>query len=165
MRGFPDGTLRYSERSSAVLSTAFNLRPFPFDRQKLDIFNHPSVSEDHLVEFIGSSGDASISAEARVYRSLAQWTLEGLHAHVEPIEGIGGEPISEIHFVIEIRRQFGFYIWKVFIPLLLMVVLSWTALWIDPSELSAQATVSVTTILTVIAFAFAISANLPKVPY
>ena len=165
VRGFPDGTLRYSERSSAVLSTAFNLRLFPFDRQKLDIFIHPSVSEDHLVEFIGSSGDASISAEARVYRSLAQWTLEGLHAHVEPIEGIGGEPISEIHFVIEIRRQFGFYIWKVFIPLLLMVVLSWTALWIDPSELSAQATVSVTTILTVIAFAFAISANLPKVPY
>lgn len=165
VRGFPDGTLRYSERSSATLSTVFDLRPFPFDRQKLDIFIHPSVSEDYLVEFDGSSGDASISAEDRVYRSLAQWTIEGVRVHVDSIEGIGKQPISEIHFVIEIRRQFGFYVWKVFIPLLLMVVLSWTALWIDPAEMSAQATVSVTTILTVIAFAFAISANLPKVPY
>ena len=165
VRGFPDGTVRYSERSSATLSTVFDLRPFPFDRQSLDIFIHPSVSEDYLVEFVGSAGDASISAEERVYRSLAQWTIEGLQAHVESIEGIGKQPISEIHFVIQIGRQFGFYIWKVFIPLLLMVVLSWTVLWIDPSEMSAQATVSVTTILTVIAFAFAISANLPKVPY
>ena len=165
VRGFPDGTLRYSERSSAKLSTVLDLRPFPFDRQKLDIFIHPAVSEDYFVEFSGASGDASISAEERVYRSLAQWTIDGLHAHVDSIEGIGNQPISELHFVIEIRRQFGFYIWKVFIPLLLMVVLSWTVLWIDPTEMSAQATVSVTTILTVIAFAFAISANLPKVPY
>jgi hypothetical protein len=165
VRGFPDGTMRYSERSSATLSTVFDLRPFPFDRQTLDIFIHPSVSEDYLVEFIGATGDAPISAEQRVYRSLAQWTIEGLHVHVDSIEGIGKQPISEIHYVIEIKRQFGFYVWKVFIPLLLMVVLSWTVLWIDPSEMSAQATVSVTTILTVIAFAFAISANLPKVPY
>ena len=165
VRGFPDGTMRYSERASATLSTVFDLRPFPFDRQTLDVFIHPSVSEDYLVEFTGASSDAPISAEQRVYRSLAQWTIEGLHAHVDSIEGIGKQPISELHFLIEIRREFGFYIWKVFIPLLLMVVLSWTVLWIDPSEMSAQATVSVTTILTVIAFAFAISANLPKVPY
>ena len=46
-----------------------------------------------------------------------------------------------------------------------MVVLSWTVFWIDNSELSSQVTISVTTILTVIAFAFAISSNLPKVPY
>ncbi len=46
-----------------------------------------------------------------------------------------------------------------------MVIPSWTVFWLDPSELSAQATISVTTILTVIAFAFAIQANLPKVSY
>jgi Neurotransmitter-gated ion-channel transmembrane region len=45
------------------------------------------------------------------------------------------------------------------------VILSWTVFWIDTSELSSQVTISVTTILTLIAFAFAIQANLPKVPY
>ena len=79
--------------------------------------------------------------------------------------GVGGESISEIRFTINIARHFNFYIWKVFLPLLLMVVLSWTTFWIDPTELSSQVQISVTTILTVIAFAFAIQANLPKVPY
>ncbi len=52
-----------------------------------------------------------------------------------------------------------------FVPLLLMVILSWTVFWIESSELNSQVDISATTILTVIAFAFAIQANLPKVPY
>jgi hypothetical protein len=43
------------------------------------------------------------------------------------------------------------------------VSLSWSAYWID--DLSSQVQISITTILTVIAFAFSISLSLPKVPY
>jgi len=46
-----------------------------------------------------------------------------------------------------------------------MVILSWTVYWIDPRDLSSQVQISITTILTVIAFAFSISLSLPKVPY
>ncbi len=106
-----------------------------------------------------------MSAEPRVYDSLAQWTIAGINATVEQVPGLGGESISEIRFTIRIARRFNFYVWKVFLPLLLMVVLSWTVFWIDPTELNSQVQISVTTILTVIAFAFAIQANLPKVPY
>ncbi|HSU91045.1 MAG TPA: hypothetical protein VLI44_06335, partial [Sporolactobacillaceae bacterium] len=58
-----------------------------------------------------------------------------------------------------------FYLWKVFLPLLLMVFLSWSVFWIEPHDLSNQIQVAVTTILTVIAFAFAISATMPRLPY
>lgn len=100
-----------------------------------------------------------------MYTSLAQWTMTGLASSVEQIPGVGDQSVTEIRFTLSIARRFNFYIWKVFLPLLVMVILSWTVFWIDPSELSSQVQISVTTILTVIAFAFAIQANLPKVPY
>jgi Neurotransmitter-gated ion-channel ligand binding domain/Neurotransmitter-gated ion-channel transmembrane region len=164
-RVFPDGTVRYSERSSAELSNVFKLRTFPFDRQILEILIHPTVSEDQLVDLSELRGNNAISAEPRVYSALAQWTITGMGVSVDQIPGITGESVSEMRFTISIARRFNFYIWKVFLPLLLMVILSWTVFWIDPSELSSQTTISVTTILTVIAFAFAIQANLPKVAY
>ncbi len=164
IRVFPDGTVRYSERSSAELSNTYRLRTFPFDKQTLEILIHPTVADDALVALMPESVDA-MSAEPRVYDSLAQWEITGTRATIEKVPGVGGEPISEVRFTIDIARHFNFYIWKVFLPLLLMVVLSWTVFWIDPTELSSQVQISVTTILTVIAFAFAIQANLPKVPY
>ena len=46
-----------------------------------------------------------------------------------------------------------------------MVVLSWAVFWIEAHDLSNQVQIAITTILTVIAFAFAISATMPRVPY
>lgn len=165
IRAFPDGTVRYSERSSAELSNTFRMRTFPFDGQTLEILVHPTVAEDQMVELAPERGVAAMSAEPRVYESLAQWAITGMNAAVEQVPGLDGESISEIRFTIKIARHFNFYISKVVLPLLLMVVLSWTVFWIAPTELSSQVQISVTTILTVIAFAFAIQANLPKVPY
>ncbi|HTY55623.1 MAG TPA: hypothetical protein VMB26_10505 [Candidatus Binataceae bacterium] len=165
LRAFPDGTVRYYERSSAELSNTFHLHAFPFDRESLKIFIHPPVSETMLVSFLPATEPPALSIEKRVYSSLTQWEIVDLRTNAQQIPSIGTETTSEIQFNIYVQRRSNFYIWKVFLPLLLMVVLSWTVFWIDNSELNSQVTISVTTILTVIAFAFAISTNLPKVPY
>ena len=73
--------------------------------------------------------------------------------------------MPEARFEIDVKRRSSFYIWKVFLPLMLMVFLSWAVFWIEASDLSNQIQVAVTTILTVIAFAFAISATMPRLPY
>src|SRR5262249_60866805 len=57
------------------------------------------------------------------------------------------------------------HIWNVFLALFVTVMLSWTAFWIRLDDHYSQMTVALTTILTVIAFAFSISASLPRVPY
>jgi hypothetical protein len=165
LRVFPDGTARYYERSSAQLSSSFHLRDFPFDQQQLDIFIHPPVSEGRLVNFIGTASDASISVEQRVYSSLAQWDIVGIRASAEQIRLLNQDTTTQMRFAIEVKRKSNFYIWKVFLPLLLMVAVSWTVFRIDGAEFNSQVTIAVTTILTVIAFSFAISNNLPKVAY
>jgi hypothetical protein len=165
LRVFPDGTAKYYERSSAELSSSFHLRDFPFDKQQLDIFIHPPVSEGRLVNFAGTASDASISVEQRVYSSLAEWDIVGIRASAEQIRLFNQDTTNQMRFAIQVKRKSNYYIWKVFLPLLLMVAVSWTVFWIDDAEFNSQVTIAVTTILTVIAFSFAISNNLPKVAY
>jgi hypothetical protein len=74
-------------------------------------------------------------------------------------------PLPELRFDLRVKRRYEFYIWKVFVPLVVMVMISWTALWIRLDDHYSQMTVALTTIPTLIAFAFSISASLPRIPY
>jgi hypothetical protein len=161
---YADGTVKYYERSSADLANVYNLHTFPFDTQDLKIRVQPSISDEDIVEFLPKAENA-LNSEAGAYSALAQWEVLSESSQSIEIRGVNGGTISSVVFDIEIKRDPTFYIWKVFLPLLLMVILSWTVLWIDPSELSSQTQISVTTILTVIAFSFAITTSLPKIPY
>jgi hypothetical protein len=105
------------------------------------------------------------SREVSSYTSLAQWNLIGADAASRAVSVSEAVRSSEVRFSIHVKRRYQFYIWKVFLPLIVMVVISWGVLLIDPEDLTNQVQIGVTTILTVIAFAFAISSTLPKVPY
>jgi len=62
-------------------------------------------------------------------------------------------------------RSMQHYILKVILPLVLIVIMSWTVFWIDPSEGGSQIGVAVTSMLTLIAYRFAIDTQLPRLPY
>jgi hypothetical protein len=164
-RAAPDGTVTYAERFAATLTSRFKLRRFPFDAQRLLVIIHPFVVDGREFTFIPSSGRTLTSNEFQIFSSLASWQIESVGSSIQPITLPNKMQLTEIRFHISVRRRFGFYLWKVFLPLVLMVVLSWTVFWIEPGDLDNQVQIAVTTILTVIAFGFAISGNLPRVPY
>ncbi len=165
IRVSPDGSVNYIERFKAVLSSKFQLHRFPFDSQKLAVIIHPFVSNARTLRFSIAGHRAWVSSEFDSYSSLAQWELEAVSPRVGTTRLYDGSELSEVVFEIGVKRRYRFYLWKVFLPLLLMVVLSWSVFWVEAHDLSNQVQIAVTTILTVIAFAFAISATMPRVPY
>lgn len=136
--------VEYTERFDATMTSTFELRPFPFDSQRLPVWT---------------------AAEFSSYSSLESWEFRSLTSSLGHSRTARGRAIPEARFVLTIQRRVPFYIWKVFLPLLLMVIVSWTVFWFDPGEPSSQVQIAVTTILTIIAFAFAIALTLPRVPY
>jgi hypothetical protein len=76
-----------------------------------------------------------------------------------------GQKISELEIDVVVQRRYRYYIWKVFLPLLAMVAIAYSAFWIKISDYYTQISITLTAILTEIAFLFAISSSLPKVPY
>ena len=161
----PDGTVSYAERCKVTLSSKFALRRFPFDRQSLMIFIHPFLVDGPHISFKLIDNSTWTASEFTSYSSLAQWELTAVEPKIGVATTYGGLTMPEARFTISVRRRSSFYLWKVFLPLLLMVFLSWAVFWIEASDLSNQVQVAVTTILTVIAFAFAISATMPRLPY
>lgn len=58
-----------------------------------------------------------------------------------------------------------YFIVKIILPLILIVAMSWIVFWIDPKESAIQISVAIRTMLTLIAYRFAVGAELPKVSY
>jgi hypothetical protein len=48
---------------------------------------------------------------------------------------------------------------------MLIVAMSWVVFWIDPLEIRSQFSVSVTTVLTLIAYHISLGSRLPEIPY
>jgi hypothetical protein len=161
----PDGSVRYAERILVSLSSRFELRRFPFDSQRLVVLIHPFLTYGPNIQFKLNAVPTWTATEFKDFSSLAQWHLLGLKSEVGLAPTFSGLKVGEARFEIDVQRRSSFYMWKVFLPLLLMVFLSWAVFWIEAGDLSNQITVAVTTILTVIAFAFAISATMPRLPY
>ena len=166
MRVEPDGTVSYIERFDAFMTSTFHLKSFPFDAQKLEIIVHPFTDQQESIAFVPNQLPVWTATEFSSYTSLESWKFESLTFEFGTAASqYGAHAAAEARFEIRVERRYGFYLWKVFLPLLLMVVVSWSVFWFDPSEVSSQVTIAVTTILTIIAFALAISLTLPRVPY
>jgi cadmium resistance protein CadD (predicted permease) len=68
-----------------------------------------------------------------------------------------------VEFAAERRAQH--YVLKVILPLVLIVLMSWAVFWIDASLTAPRVTVAITSMLTLIAYRFAVGADVPKLPY
>jgi hypothetical protein len=160
----PDGTVYYLEEFQAELSTQYELKTFPFDRQSLQIVIQPFLDERETVTFAADPKRTGVSPEPWV--PLAQWEILGVTGTAErTVLPIAQNRIAEFEFNLAIKRRYWFYLWKIFLPLMLMVVVSYCAFWIKLSDQYTQLTIALTAILTEIAFLFAISSSLPRIPY
>jgi hypothetical protein len=164
IRGNPDGTIHYLELFKAELTTSFYLEPFPFDTESLEMFVAPILDERDTITLQYDTQVGGVGTEPFV--ELAQWNILGVNGAAQR-HAIAktGKDISEVEIDVVVRRRYRYYIWKVFLPLLAMVAIAYSAFWIKTSDYYTQISITMTAILTEIAFLFAISSSLPKVPY
>jgi Neurotransmitter-gated ion-channel ligand binding domain len=160
----PDGTVDYLQAFEATLSTQFDLRTYPFDNQGLEILIQPFLDERQVLNLMPQTSHTGVSGER--WAGLAQWGLQGITASTErPQIGGTADRIPEVEFLLHLKRRSAFHIWRIGVPLLVIVMVSYCALWITTYDHFAQITVALSSILTTIAFLFVISASLPGVPY
>ncbi len=159
----PDGTVIYRQRLWGSFSQPLNLHDFPFDQHTFSINLVSAGYSPDDVKFVLDAENPSAIAEKL---SLADWKI--LDWGVETVDyrlNPNDRPVSGIAFNIKAKREIGYYIIKIIIPLILIVAMSWIVFWIEPENFSTQVSVSVTSMLTLIAYRFAIGVFLPRVSY
>jgi hypothetical protein len=160
----PDGAAEYVVKFAVTLSSNMALRAFPFDAQDLEVYIRPLAGEaDRITLGIDSS---STGVSPAPFTPLPLWDTGRMSYRLTNDDFDGGFEVStHAVFAMHVKRHSEYYIYKIFLPLVLMVAISWGALWIPPADLNSQLVTSVTTVLTLVAFSVAISNVLPPVPY
>lgn len=159
----PDGEVIYRQRVWGGFSQRFNLHEFPFDRQTLQI---PLVSASYDLNEVVLVNDEEAPSGVRDTLSLPDWhvlgwSLDAVELHLS--EKLA--PRSALVVSIEVARYHGYYVFKIFLPLMLIVTMAGIVFWIDPSETGTQISVAVTSMLTLIAYRFMVGHHLPAVSY
>jgi hypothetical protein len=160
----PDGTVLAQERFAKTLSSGLELQNFPFDAQSLQIVLESLKYGDKQVQFLADPSKISIGTDRFV--SLSEW-------QIGKIIGINSKSFfppeqqdySRVTIEIHIKRNSGFYLLKVMMPLLLITIASWSVFWINPEEFSTQIGIAFTNLLTVVALLLVINDALPRVGY
>jgi hypothetical protein len=159
----PDGEVLYRQRIWGSFSQPLELKDFPFDRQVFSIqLAAVGFTQDQVELLPDTTPESGISQEL----SVVDWSVIGYKSEPRPFRPIPAmKAISGFAFSFEARREIGYFIVKVIIPLIFIVAMSWVVFWIDPMESGTQISVAITTMLTLIAYRFSIDNSLPKVSY
>jgi Neurotransmitter-gated ion-channel transmembrane region len=97
---------------------------------------------------------------------LASWRLDDLRYSTESVPGHSVIPTSRASlFEISISRRPAFYIWKIFLPLMMICLIPAVVFWIDAKEFDWLLKIPMTMLLSMVAFELAITRDLPRVGY
>jgi hypothetical protein len=164
----PDGTVTYMQRFVGPLSQPLRLSEFPFDKHDFTItFIAPGHSPDD-VQFVPDAITEDTEATGGAMfetLSVADWEVTEYHAEPRPYEPMKGVKTAGFVFEFTAERYTLYYIWQVMVPLVLIVMMSWGAFWIDPTNASAQIGVATSSMLTLIAYRFMLGGLTPRLPY
>ena len=164
-----DGTVTYRQRYVGAFTQPLRLRSFPFDRQTFRVQLVAVRYQSNEVMFVpdqvwiqdGLKGAGGISPSV----TLPDWTIEKWELKPIVYALAPRHQYSGYAFEFTASRNVQHYLLKVILPLVLIVMMSWAVFWIDPVTSNSQINVAVTSMLTLIAYRFAIDSQLPRLPY
>jgi hypothetical protein len=157
-----DGTVAYRELFVVDLKSPFDLRRFPFDRQSLLITIESFAWPASVLEFSVETDEIGFSDRLRI----PEWRVESVTPSVAPRREVRDRAeFSEFTLDIEVAREWGFYVWRLMLPLVLMVFITWIVFWLTGPSVKGRLGIAFRGLLIVIAYQFVISGSLPRLPY
>ena len=79
------------------------------------------------------------------------------------LQHTGAFPCLEIKFLL--RRDFGYFFIQIYVPSMLVVILSWVSFWLNVEASPARVSIGLLTVLTITTQNSGINAALPRVSY
>jgi hypothetical protein len=154
-----DGRVRLRGFFTARLVANFDLTRFPFDTQHLMVQASSLTWNDDIVTIRLRPGGTEVQQDF----DLAEWHLGEVSSAVRFVSRGSSEiSFASAEITTTIHRKTGYYLWKAALPLILIVGLGWTVFWM-PDGLTNRIRLSATVMLTIVAYQFALSADLPKI--
>jgi cation transporter family protein len=160
MRVDVKGNVWYVSKISATLSCPMQLQKYPLDTQVCPILFESFGYTMDSVYFAWLNDPVDIDKTVQ----FPQFNyIDSLLYDCSRNYTAGAFPCQEIRFVL--RRQIGYFFIQVFIPSILIVILSWVSFWINVESSPARVSIGLLSVLTTATQSSGINQSLPRVSY
>ena len=184
-----NGSVRIFRVESGVSSYRqdFQFEKFPFDKQKIKFvvmsgetnFSNSSLSYNGKkpnVTFVTPEKGAFLNLEElKDNNYLKEWEivstniLSNEQVNENSYDVYSGKVTTDstntLVIEIEIKRNYEQYIFKIILPVFLILSLAWFVLWIPTKEFETRLTTSMVALLSLIAYNFVFADDVPKLNY
>ncbi|MGV6804772.1 MAG: hypothetical protein ACWA49_11240 [Ruegeria sp.] len=154
-----DGHVTFVEKSSLTLQAPhFNFLKFPFDTQEFH-FEIVSVFPSEFVHYYPLDQYSGLGDTL----GEEEWILDNARMLSTTTSGLSGRESDKVELVFEGKRHLTYYVIRVFLPMLVLVMVGWALFFLD--EYRKRIDIAGANLLVFVAFNWAISADLPKLGY
>jgi hypothetical protein len=158
-RIYPDGKVTYYERFSATLQAPdFNFQKFPFDTQQFFI-RLQCLNGEEDYQFVNIPQLTSIGQQL----GEEEWYITRHDTNVTSVVVAEDTAASRFSFRFFCQRHLSYYIFRIFVPLLLIIAVSWVTFFLQ--DYGKRVDISGANLLVFIAFNFTIGSDLPRLGY
>ncbi|VEN48841.1 unnamed protein product [Callosobruchus maculatus] len=156
-----DGDILYSMRLTIKAKCPMELRSFPMDRQSCPLIfgSYAYTSKDLVYQW---QNKASVNFVPGM--TLSQFDLISSPYRNFTLTRREGE-FSVLQVSFNLQRHTGYFLIQVYVPCILIVVLSWVSFWIHREATSDRVGLGITTVLTLSTISLDSRTDLPKVRY
>ncbi|CAL8083127.1 unnamed protein product [Orchesella dallaii] len=160
IRIFPNGVVSISIRITLRLACPMNLVLFPMDTQKCAIIMASYAwTTDDLIFRWREENPVQLPDLA-----LPRFTMQSNITSICDRETVTGK-YSCIRVDFVLTRNFSFYLTQMYIPCIMLVIVSWVSFWLDENAVPARTALGITTLLTMATQQANMNKNLPPVSY
>jgi hypothetical protein len=153
------GNAHYRRRLVGTISIPRDLSDFPVDEHRLRL----AVVAAGMNRDLEITIDEQLTGQMESF-SIQEWDVGPGSAEISAFSA-AGESFPMLSYEWGVSRKFGYYFWKVIVPLAMVVMMSWVVFWLDPKQAGPQICIAATSILTLIAYRFTLGFLVPRLSY
>ena len=168
---FSDGRHYQCLRIEGRFFQPFSLKRFPLEHHTVSlVIEDNTYASDRILYRFDRKHSGLDEGLVIPGWSVTSWSgAEGVHHYATNLgdESVGadGSDYGTISFEVKVGRPVNFFLWKMLLPLLIILLACWTALLLHPSQLASRAAMTGTALLTTVFMQQGYTSSLPEVNY
>ncbi|EKQ67903.1 hypothetical protein OsccyDRAFT_4199 [Leptolyngbyaceae cyanobacterium JSC-12] len=165
----PDGSLYQILRIEGRFVQPFNLSRYPLDQQQLSMILENSIYTAKDLVYIVDTKDSGYADTLSIQGwNVIAWKSHNLLRSYPSNFGFSEpetNPYSAVRFEIVVARPINYFIWKLLLPLIIVLASGWGALFLHPSYVESRIAIPVTALLTIVFLQQSYSDAIPEMGF